>query len=183
MHCQMILGVIQEPCNLPISFANVSNFNCLPNAVLADYGWYPFMTTAPPIINPAVQKLTERRTFGGIVVLQSWSADTMTAEEALAYATATMTDIANSIDQFLDQAVKVRSYNTIVSAKGWFNSSNPNWATDAIQATTYSDLVWNTYEALKAALLAGTAQVPTNAAFFAQFPPLWTPSNGNGPLT
>ena len=155
----------------------------MPQSALASYGWYPYMQTAPPIINPAVQKLTERRTFGGIVVLQSWSADTMTAAEALSYATATMTDIANSIDQFLDQAVKVRSYNTIVSAKGWFNSSNPKWSADARDSTAYSDLVWNTFEALKAALQAGTQQVPTKAAFFAQFSPLWTPSNGNGPLT
>ena len=180
MHCQIISGIIQEPQNLPIVFGNVSNFHLLTNTELARYGWYPYMQTAPPVINPATQKLTERRTFGGIVVLQSWSADTMTAAEALAYATATMTDIAKSIDSFLDQAVQP-AYNTIVSAKSWLNSSEPQWATEAAQANAYADKVWKAEKALAAAVQAGTQQVPTKAAFFAQFPPLWAPpSNANG---
>ena len=182
MHCQIINDVIQEPQNLPIVFGNVSNFHLLTNTELARYGWYPFMQTAPPIINPAVQKLTERRTFSGVVVLQSWSASTMTAAEALAYATATMTDITRSITPFLDQAVAARSYDTIVSAKGWLSSSEPQWAAEASQANVYSDLVWITHKNLIAAVQAGTQQVPTKAAFFAQFPPLWPPSNGNGTL-
>jgi len=182
MHCQIINGIIQEPQNLPIVFGNVSNFHLLTNPELANYGWYPFMQTAPPIINPAVQKLTELRTFGGVVVLQSWSASTMTAAEALAYATATMTDIAKSIDSFLDQAVQP-AYDTIVSAKSWLDSSEPQWVVEASQANVYSDLVWITHKRLIAAIQAGTQQVPTKAAFFAQFPPLWPPpSNGNGPL-
>jgi hypothetical protein len=93
-----------------------------------------------------------------------------------------MTDIANSISPFLNRAVATRSYDTIVSAKGWFNSSNPKWASEARDATAYDDLAWNAFEALKADLQAGTQQVPTKAAFFAQFPPLWPPSNGNGPI-
>jgi len=183
MHCEIIANVIQEPQNLPIVFGNVSNFHLLTNPELARYSWYPFMQTAPPIINPAVQKLTELRTFGGVVVLQSWSASTMTAAEALAYATATMTDIAKSIDSFLDQAVQP-AYNTIVSAKSWLSSSEPQWAAEARQANAYSDLVWIAHKNLIAAIQAGTQQVPTKAAFFAQFPPLWSPppSNGNGPL-
>ena len=183
MHCQIINGVIQEPCNLPISFANVSNFNCLPNIELAKYGWYPYMQTAPPIINPAVQKLTERRTFGGIVVLQSWSADTMTAAEALAYATATMNDIGLSIGPFLDQAVAVKQYDSIVSATTWLTSNLTTYKAEGGQAASYRDSVWQAFYTTIAAVQAGTQQVPTKAAFFAQFSPLWTPSNGNGPLT
>ena len=183
MHCQIINGVIQEPQNLPISFANVSNFHCLPNIELAKYGWYPYMQTAPPIINPAAQKLTERRTFGGIVVLQSWSADTMTAAEALAYATATLTEIANSIGPFLDQAVAVKQYDSIISATTWLTSNLTTYKAEGGQATAYRDSVWQAFYTTIAAVQAGTQQVPTKAAFFAQFPPLWTPSNGNGPLT
>lgn len=183
MRCQIINGVIQEPQNLPISFANVSNFHCLPNIELAKYGWYPYMQTAPPIINPAAQKLTERRTFGGIVVLQSWSADTMTAAEALAYATATLTEIANSIGPFLDQAVAVKQYDSIISATTWLTSNLTTYKAEGGQAAAYRDSVWQAFYTTIAAVQAGTQQVPTKAAFFAQFPPLWTPSNGNGPLT
>jgi hypothetical protein len=182
MYCQIISGIIQEPQNLPIVFANVSNFHLLTNPELARYGWYPYMQTAPPIINPALQKLTERRTFSGIVVLQSWSASTMTAAESLAYATATLTDITRSITPFLNQAVAPRNYDTIVTAKSWLNSSEPDWAREADQANSYADLVWKSQKATVAAVQAGTQQVPTKAAFFAQFPPLWPPSNGNGPI-
>jgi hypothetical protein len=182
MHCQIIDSVIQEPQNLPIVFKNVSNFHLLTNPELAKYGWYPYMVTAPPIINPAVQKLTERRTFNGVIVLQSWSADTMTAAEALAYATATLTDITRSITSFLNQAVASRSYDTIVTAKSWLNSSEPDWAREAAEANAYADSVWKSQKATVAAVQAGTQQVPTKAAFFAQFPPLWPPSNGNGPI-
>ena len=182
MHCQIINSVIQEPQNLPIVFANVSNFHCLPNTELAKYGWYPYMQTAPPIINPAVQKLTERRMFNGVVVLQSWSADTMTAAEALAYATATLTDIANSIGPFLNQAVAAKQYDSIVSATTWLTSNLTIYKAEGAQAAAYRDAVWQSFYTIVAAVQAGTQQVPTKAAFFAQFPPLWPPSNGNGTL-
>jgi len=184
MYCQIIANVIQEPQNLPIVFGNVSNFHLLTNPELANYGWYPFMMTAPPIINPAVQKLTELRTFGGVVVLQSWSASTMTAAEALAYATATMTDIANAIGPFLDQAVAVKQYDSIISATTWLSSNLTTYKAEGGQATAYRDTVWQAFYTTVAAIQAGTQQVPTKAAFFAQFPPLWPPppSNGNGPL-
>ena len=182
MHCQIINNIIQEPQNLPIVFENVSNFYLLSNTELAKYGWYPFMKTAPPIINPAVQKLTERRIFGGIVVLQSWSADTMTAAEALAYATATLTDIANSIGPFLNQAVAAKQYDSIISATTWLASNLTTYKTEGAQAAAYRDTVWQSFYTTGAAVQAGTQQVPTKAAFFAQFPPLWPPSNGNGTL-
>jgi hypothetical protein len=159
----------------------VSNFHLLSNTELVRYGWYPYVQTAPPIINPVVQKLTERRMFNGVVVLQSWAADTMTPAEALAYATATLTEITASITPFLNQAV-APAYETIVTAKSWLNSSEPDWAREAAQANSYADLVWKAQKATVAAVQAGTRQVPTKAAFFAQFPPLWPPSNGNGPI-
>lgn len=181
MHCQIIDGVIQEPQNLPTSSKNVSNFHLLSNTELVKYGWYPYEQTAPPVINPAVQKLTERRIFNGVVVMQSWAADTMTPAEYLAYATATLTEITASITSFLNQAV-APAYETIVTAKSWLNSSEPDWAREAAQANAYADLVWESQKATVAAVQAGTIQVPTKAAFFAQFPPLWPPSNGNGTI-
>ena len=178
MHCQIINGVIQEPRNLPATFANVSNFNCLSQAELAAYGWYPFMQTSPPIINPAVQKLTERRTFSGLVVLQSWSASTMTAAEAIAYATATLNDIGLAIGPFLDQAVAVKQYDSIVSATTWLTSNLTTYKAEGAQASAYRDSVWQAFYTTVAAVQAGTQQVPTKAAFFGSIPPLWSNANG-----
>ena len=178
MYCQIINGAIQEPRNLPASFANVSNFNCLPNSELATCGWYPFMQTAPPIINPAVQKLTERRTFSGLVVLQSWSATTMTAAEAIAYATATLNDIGLAVGPFLDQAVSVKQYDSIVSATTWLTSNLTTYKAEGAQAAAYRDSVWQAFYTTVAAVQAGTQQVPTKSAFFAGIPPLWAIANG-----
>ena len=116
--------------------------------------------------------------------MQSWSASTMTAAEALAYATATMMDIANTIGSFLDQAVAVKQYDSIISATTWLTSNLTTYKAEGGQATAYRDTVWQAFYTTVAAVQAGTQQVPTKAAFFAQFPPLWPPppSNGNGPL-
>lgn len=182
MHCQVIAGVIQEPRKLPTVFANVSNFHLLSNIELAKYGWHPYMQTAPPTIDPALQKLTEVRTFGGIVVLQSWSADTMTAAEAIEYATETLTEIGLSIGPFLDQAVAVKQYDSMLSATTWLTSSLATYKAEGGQAAAYRDSVWRAFYATVSAVQAGTQLVPAKNAFFAQFPPLWPPSNGNGTL-
>ena len=101
----------------------------------------------------------------------------MTAAEALAYATATLNDIGLSIGPFLDQAVSVKQYDSIVSATTWL-TSNLTYKAEGAQAAAYRDSVWQAFYTTVAAVQAGTKQVPTKAAFFASIPPLWSNANG-----
>jgi len=184
MHCQIIANVIQEPQNLPIVFGNVSNFHLLTNPELANYGWYPFMQTAPPIINPAVQKLTERRTFSGVVILQSWSASTMTAAEALGYLKSQKAIFKQLLNQHMDAQVAPRDFDNISTAITWPDSTIPQWAADGAAAKTFREQCYVVAYKIETDVLAGLRSLPTPAQFIAEMPILWAPppSNGNGPL-
>lgn len=181
MHCQIINGVIQEPRNLPASFANVSNFNCLSPSELANYGWYPFVTTAPPIINPATTRLDQKLQLVGSNVVESWLSVTLTPVEQMDYLRQQKANLKQLLDQHMDAQVAPRDFDGIQTAITWADSTNPTWAADGVAAKSFRQRCYEIAYKIESDVLAGLRAVPTPAQFSAEMPVLWAPpSNANG---
>jgi hypothetical protein len=183
MYCQVINSVPQQPRDLPITFGNVSNFYLLPQSELAKYGWFPFMSTAKPIYNEQTHKLVETLSFTGVIVMQSWSIVQMTQAEQIAFATARMEAIGQSITPYINSQVANKRYESHVSARAVKDSADPEWAQDGREATVFYDAIWSIFKSLQAGVQAGTMPLPTVEQFISSLPRLWTPPappSGNG---
>lgn len=182
MHCQVIKGAIQEPRNLPASFANVSNFNCLSQAELATYGWYPFTPATKPIINPATTRLDQKLWLIGSNAVESWLSVTLTPAEQMDYLRQQKSILKQLLDQHMDAQVAPRDFDGIQTAITWADSTNPTWAADGIAAKSFRQLCFEVAYKIESDVLAGLRPVPTAAQFSAEMPVLWAPPsiNANG---
>jgi hypothetical protein len=179
-YCQVSNGQISGPQWLPQSFTTVSNFNALDDASLATYGYYPYTSSPIPSYNPATQRLSQSFAFDGTFVSDTWSVIDLTAEEQQAYIIQRLTEIGNGIGSFLDQAVSVKQYDSILSATSWTLSNITTYKSEGDAAIAYRDSIWSLFYNMVQAVQAGTQAVPTVGEFFASLPPLWPVNNGNG---
>jgi hypothetical protein len=173
-------GQISGPQWLPQSFTTVSNFNALDDASLATYGYYPYTSSPIPSFNPATQRLSQSFAFDGTFVSDTWTVINLTAEEQQAYVIQRLTEIGNGIGSFLDQAVSVKQYDSILSATSWTLSNITTYKSEGDAAIAYRDSIWSLFYSMVQAVQAGTQAVPTVGEFFASLPPLWPVNNGNG---
>jgi hypothetical protein len=173
-------GQISGPQWLPQSFTTVSNFNALDDASLATYGYYPYTSSPIPSFNPATQRLSQSFAFDGTSVSDTWAVINLTAEEQQAYVIQRLTEIGNGIGSFLDQAVSVKQYDSILSATSWTLSNITTYKSEGDAAIAYRDSIWSLFYNMVQAVQAGTQAVPTVGEFFASLPPLWPTNNGNG---
>jgi len=173
-------GQILGPQWLPQSFTTVSNFNALDDASLATYGYYPYTPSPIPSFNPATQRLSQSFAFDGTFASDTWTVVDLTAEEQQAYVIQRLTEIGNGIGSFLDQAVSVKQYDSILSATSWTLSNITTYKSEGDAAIAYRDSIWSLFYNMVQAVQAGTQAVPTVGEFFASLPPLWPIDNGNG---
>jgi hypothetical protein len=173
-------GQISGPQWLPQSFTTVSNFNALDDASLATYGYYPYTPSPIPSFNPATQRLSQSFAFDGTFVSDTWTVINLTAEEQQAYVIQRLTEIGNGIGSFLDQAVSVKQYDSILSATSWTLSNITTYKSEGDAAIAYRDTIWSLFYSMVQAVQAGTQALPTVGEFFASLPPLWPTNNGNG---
>ena len=176
-------GQISGPQWLPQSFTTVSNFNALDDASLATYGYYPYTPSPIPSFNPATQRLSQSFAFDGTFVSDTWTVVDLTAEEQQAYVIQRLTEIGNGIGSFLDQAVSVKQYDSILSATSWTLSNITAYKSEGEAALAYRDSIWSLFYNMVQAVQAGTQAVPTVGEFFASLPPLWPVNNGNANIT
>lgn len=173
-------GQISGPQWLPQSFTTVSNFNALDDASLATYGYYPYTPSPIPAYNPATQGTDQSFTFDGTSVSDTWIVFDLTPEEKAAYVIVRLTEIGHGIGSFLDQAVSVKQYDSILSATSWTLSNITTYKSEGDAAIAYRDSIWSLFYNMVQAVQAGTQAVPTVGEFFASLPPLWPVNNGNG---
>jgi hypothetical protein len=173
-------GQISGPQWLPQSFTTVSNFNALDDASLATYGYYPYTPSPIPSFNPATQRLDQHFAVNGFTVTDIYIVVDLTAEEQQAYIIQRLTEIGNGIGSFLDQAVSVKQYDSILSATSWTLSNITTYKSEGDAAIAYRDSIWSLFYSMVQAVQAGTQALPTVGEFFASLPPLWPTNNGNG---
>jgi hypothetical protein len=152
----------------------------LDDASLATYGYYPYTSSPIPAYNPATQRIQQSFTFDGTVVSDSWTVVDLTAEQQQAYVIEKLTEIGSGIGSFLDQAVSVKQYDSILSATSWTLSNITTYKSEGEAALAYRDSVWSQFYSMVQAVQAGTQAIPTVGEFFASIPPLWPVNNGNG---
>jgi hypothetical protein len=173
-------GQISGPQWLPQSFTTVSNFNALDDASLATYGYYPYTPSPIPSYNPATQRLSQSFAVNGFTVTDIYIVIDLTAEEQQAYVIQRLTEIGNGIGSFLDQAVSVKQYDSILSATSWTLSNITTYKSEGDAAIAYRDSIWSLFYGMVQAVQTGTQALPTVGEFFASLPPLWPINNGNG---
>jgi len=173
-------GQISGPQWLPQSFTTVSNFNALDDASLATYGYYPYIASPMPAYNPATQRLEQHFAVNGFTVTDIYIVVDLTPEEQQAYIIQRLTEIGYGIGSFLDQAVSVKQYDSILSATSWTLSNITTYKAEGEAALAYRDSIWSLFYNMVQAVQAGTQAVPTVGEFFASLPPLWPVNNGNG---
>lgn len=184
-YCFVDNNGISQPQSLPRNWRNISNFNALEPARLAEYGWFQFVPAIQPVFDPASQRVESQLQFDGFQVKQAWTVVALTQAEQIAFATARITDIGNKIGSFLDGQVAAKQYDSVLSATSWNLSNITAYKTEAAQATAYRDTIWQAFGVLVAGVQAGTTPLPTVDGWFASLPVLWPPpppppNNGNG---
>jgi hypothetical protein len=152
----------------------------LDDASLATYGYYPYTPSPIPSYNPATQRLSQSFAVNGFTVTDIYIVVDLTAEEQQAYVIQRLTEIGNGIGSFLDQAVSVKQYDSILSATSWTLSNITTYKSEGDAAIAYRDSIWSLFYSMVQAVQAGTQAVPTVGEFFASLPPLWPVNNGNG---
>ena len=186
-YCQVINGTPQTPQNLPVTWLNVSNFNCLPAADLVRYGFYPFIPAVQPAFNPAIQKLVQELHFDGEQVNQLWTVANLTDAEKMDYLRGQRAMLKSFLDRYMDSQVAPKDYDNILTACTWINASNQEWASDAQTASAFREECFKRAYQIESDVLAGLRPVPTEAEFQAAMPVLWSPplppGTGNGTLS
>lgn len=108
----------------------------------------------------------------------------MTQAEQIAFATARMEAIGQSITPYINSQVANKRYESHVSARIVKDSANPEWAQDGREATAFYDACWSIFTSLQTGVQAGTTPLPTVEQFISSLPRLWTPPapppNSNG---
>ena len=187
MHCQVINGTPQPPQSLPVTWANVSNFNCLPDAELAKYNWFPFVQTIQPDYNPAIQRISQRLEFDGTKVTGEWDVVAFSDAEKMEYLKQQRAILKSFLDRYMDAQVAPKDYDSVLTACTWITSTIPEWAADAKAASDFRQACFLAAYQIEADVLAGKRPVPNETQFQAEMPVLWAPptppatgGNGNG---
>lgn len=188
MHCQVINNLPTSPQSLPATWANVSNFNALPQSELAKHGWFPFVASAKPNINPATHKLTQELYFDGLQVDEIWTVSPLTADEQKAYLQSIRPLYDGYVEQHMTEQVSWRDYKTIDSAIGrYLGCIKPAWAAESKQAQDFMVACWDVAYQIQDDVVSGKRAIPTHEQFIAELPKLgWQPQlppgggTGNG---
>ena len=174
-------GQISGPQWLPQSYVNVSNFNSLDTDILAQYGFYPYLPSVKPTINPAAQRLQQTLNLAGQRVTETWTVVTLTPDEQMGYLRSQKAILKQLLDQHMDAQVAPRDFDSISSAITWFDSPIPQWAADGVAAKSFRQRCYEVAYKIESDVLAGLRSVPTPAQFAAEMPVLWAPpSSANG---
>lgn len=180
-YCQVINTNPQSPQSLPVTWANVSNFNCLPPADVARYNWFPFVEAVRPAYNPASQKLVQELHFDGEQVNQLWTVANLSDAEKMDYLRSQRAILKSFLDRYMDSQVAPKDYDSVLTACTWINATTPEWASDARAASAFREECFKRAYQIESDVLAGLRPVPTEAEFQAAMTVLWAPPNtGNG---
>lgn len=76
------------------------------------------------------------------------------------------------IDNYIDQVVQTRKYNSIVSCASYATSNHPKYGPEARAAVAWRDAVWDYCEQLITNVLSGQIPMPTDAELIAGLPKL-----------
>lgn len=183
MHCQAINGVPQPPQSLPVTWANVSNFNCLPDAELAKYNWFPFVQTIQPDYNPATQRISQRLEFDGTKVTGKWDVVALTAAEIAAAQAALVIQYETALYRHQDEMAGRKGYRNFDRCVGYYNSTNATWARDAQDISKWrDDCVIKSFDIINK-VQTGQMALPSISDYLAMMPPLWPDPNATPPAT
>jgi hypothetical protein len=184
-YCLVKDNVIGRPQALPRNWDNISNFYLLAPEIVATYGWFPCHTSEKPAYDDRTQKLTEALTLGDAEVFQTWHVVDLTPEEQLQYLRGKREIFKQFLDNYLNEQVAPKDYDSILSATSWLNSSVPEWKADSAAAIAFREQCFLKAYEIENAVLAGTRPIPTESEFQAEMPVLWNPpappDNGNLP--
>lgn len=181
MHCQVINNLPTSPQSLPVTWANVSNFNCLPDSELAKYGWYPYIQTPQPNCNPATHKLDRQLQFDGVRVNEVWTLVPLTADEQRAYLRSQRPLFAQFLKDYLNKSVEPRDYDNIGTAGDWTDDEDPEWAAESKIARRFRSACFKASYKIENEVAAGLRPIPTFSEFEAAMPRLgwgYPPENG-----
>lgn len=78
--------------------------------------------------------------------------------------------LENVVQKHLDDTVKVRGYDGIMSACTYANSSNAVFKAEGLAAVAWRDAVWSYCYTVLAAVQSGTRAIPTEAELIAGLP-------------
>lgn len=186
-YCYIDENGISQPQSLPRNWRNISNFNALEPAKLAEYGWFQFVPAIQPVFDPASQRVESQLHFDGVTVSQSWTVVALTQAEQVAYFQAIRPLFGGYLKEHMQLQVAFRGYDNIETACSWLASSVPQWVQDSQEANAFRDACYKVSEQIEDDVLAGTRTVPTREEFIAALPLLgWEPTpppdNGNGTI-
>lgn len=69
-----------------------------------------------------------------------------------------------AVDQMLDELAQSWRYRSYISARAYANDPNPRFAAEAAALIAHGSQCWTVLDELEAAVIAGTAQMPTTVA-------------------
>ena len=174
-YSQIVDGLPTPPQPLPPSFADVSNFHTLPDDTLATYGWYPYIHTWPPSYDKATEQLVQNFSFDGTNVTTSWQTIPLTPEELADIAKQTIKSLGQAVKDHLDATVRIRDYDSIISACTYATSSVDHYRDDGLACVNWRDAVWLEVYMIMAEVEAGTRPVPSIESLIAELPELVWP--------
>ena len=183
MHCQVISNIPQPPQSLPVVWANVSNFNCLPDAELAKYNWFPFLQTVRPDYNPATQRISQRLEFDGVKVTGKWDVIALTPAEQMAYLTNLATQCEAALEDHFNMMAKRRGYFGYASIVSYCDDPEIQWATDCNEFKAWRRVTVKLSQQIQYQVLQGVIPPPSIPEFIAMLPPLWPDPNATPPAT
>jgi len=169
-YSQIVDGLPTPPQQLPMSFADVSNFHTLPDEILANYGWYPYAQLSPPSYNDMTERLLPGYAFNGTSVTTDWQVIPLSAEEQLDRVSQTIETLGQSVQAHLDFVARERRYDSISSACGYATSSFPRYQAEGQACMAWRDAVWPLVESILDDVQAGNRAIPTSQELIAELP-------------
>jgi hypothetical protein len=174
-YSQIVDGLPTPPQPLPTAFADVSNFHTLPDEILLEYGWYPYIPTSPPTYNIMTERRVQNYSLSGSVVVTGWQVIPFTAEEQAERVAQIIQTLGKAVKAHLDATVQAKDYDSIISACTYATSSVARHRDDGLACVNWRDAVWLEVYMIMDQVEAGTRPVPTIEALIAELPELVWP--------
>ncbi len=174
-YSQIVDGLPTPPQPLPTAFADVSNFHTLPDEILLEYGWYPYIPTSPPTYNIMTERRVQNYSLSGSVVVTGWQVIPFTAEEQAEQETQIIQSLGRAVKTHLDAVVEIRDYDSIISACTYATSAVPRYQADGQACVNWRDAVWLYVYQVLDDVQAGDRAIPTAEELIAELPELTWP--------
>lgn len=107
--------------------------------------------------------------------LQQWEVRDVDQEKAEGNKERRYAHIEAEIKHLLDEVVRLRKYDNFLSAASYVNSMNPSYASEALAAVHWRDLVWATWIQIQTEVNAGIREVPTVEEVLNELPQIQWP--------